>query len=250
MSKFRVIELFGGIGATTKALKRIGIDVEVVDYVEIDKYAVASYNAINNTLFPVQDITKWDKDFSDIDLLCGGFPCQDVSIAGKQAGIIKGKTRSGLMYEMLRIVEKIKPKYVIAENVKNLLSKRHIDKLYEYLNEMDRIGYKSYYQLMNAKDYGIPQNRERVFIVSIRKDNPKEFTFPEKQELKILLKDLLEEKVDEKYFLSDKLIQCFSKEDTGKYPRKMNFEGSIDRDIGKCVTTKAGSRPVDNFVRQ
>ena len=83
MSKFRVIELFGGIGATTKALKRIGIEVEVVDYVEIDKYAVASYNAINNTLFPVQDITGWDKDYKDIDLIGHGSPCQDYSIAGK-----------------------------------------------------------------------------------------------------------------------------------------------------------------------
>ena len=78
----------------------------------------------------------------------------------------------------------------------------------------------------------------------------RKFTFPEKQELKVFLKDLLEDKVDEKYFLSDKLIKCFSKEDTGGYPRKEQFEGSIDREVGKCVTTKAGSRPVDNFVRQ
>lgn len=251
MSKFRVIELFGGIGATTKALKRIGIDVEVVDYVEIDKYAVASYNAINNTLFPVQDITGWDKDYKDIDLIGHGSPCQDYSIAGKQAGGNEGSgTRSSLMYESLRIIEKIKPKYVLWENVKNLLSKKHIHNFNNYLERMDELGYKSYYQIMNAKDYGIPQNRERVFTISIRKDIDKDFTFPEKQELKIFLKDLLEDKVDEKYFLSDKLIKCFSKEDTGGYPRKEQFEGSIDREVGKCVTTKAGSRPVDNFVRQ
>lgn len=248
--KFRVIECFGGIGACTKALKRIGLDVEIVDYIELDKYAVNSFNAMNNTLFPIQDITKWDKDYKDIDLICGGFPCQDVSIAGKQAGIVKGKTRSGLMYELLRVIDKLKPKYAIAENVKNLLSKKHKDKLDEYIREMDRIGYHTKYEVLNAKDFGVPQNRERVFIVSIRNDIDKDFTFPEKQELKIFLKDLLEDKVDEKYFLSDKLIKCFSKEDTGGYPRKEQFEGSIDREVGKCVTTKAGSRPVDNFVRQ
>lgn len=250
MDKFRVIELFAGLGACSKALKNIGIDVEVVDAVEIDKYAIKSFNAIHGTFFPMQDITKWDKDYKNIDLIFGGFPCQDVSIAGKQAGIIKGKTRSGLMYEMLRIVEKIKPKYVVGENVKNLLSKRHKDKFDEYISEMSRIGYKTVYSEMNAKDYGVPQNRPRVFIVSIRNDINKNFEFPKKQELKIFLKDILEDKVDEKYFLSEKLIHCFTKDGTGNYPRKERFEGSIDCKVGKCVTTLAGNRPTDNFVRQ
>ena len=187
MDKFRVIELFAGLGACSKALKNIGIDVEVVDAVEIDKYAIKSFNAIHGTFFPMQDITKWDKDYKNIDLIFGGFPCQDVSIAGKQAGIIKGKTRSGLMYEMLRIVEKIKPKYVVGENVKNLLSKRHKDKLDEYITEMSRIGYKTVYSEMNAKDYGVPQNRPRVFIVSIKNDINKDFEFP-KTRIKNILK--------------------------------------------------------------
>lgn len=250
MDKFRVIELFSGLGACSKALKNIGIDVEIVDAVEIDKYAIKSFNAIHGTYFPVQDITKWDKDYKNIDLLCGGFPCQDVSVAGKQAGVVKGKTRSGLMYEMLRIVGKIKPKYVIAENVKNLLSKRHMAALEEYIKEMDAFGYKTKYEVMNAKDYGVPQNRLRVFIVSIRKDIKKEFKFPEKKELKIFLKDILEKEVDEKYYLSEKLIHCFTKDGTGNYPRKERFEGSIDCKVGKCVTTLAGHRPTDNYVRQ
>ena len=249
MDKFRVIELFSGLGACSKALKNIGIDVEVVDAVEIDKYAIKSFNAIHNTFFPVQDITKWDKDYKNIDLICGGFPCQDISIAGNQAGVVKGKTRSGLMYEMLRIVGKVKPKYVIAENVKNLLSKKHIGALEEYIKEMDALGYKTKYEVMNAKDYGIPQNRPRVFIVSIRNDIKKDFIFPEKQELKIFLKDILEDKVDEKYFLSEKLIHCFST-NKGGYPRKDRFKSSIDCPVGKCITTMAGHRPTDNFVRQ
>lgn len=163
----KLLELFGGIGACTKALKRLGINVEIVDYVEIDKYAVKSYNAINDTNFEAQDITKWDKDVN-VDLLVGGFPCQDISLAGKQNGIIKGKTRSGLMYEMMRIIEKTKPKYVIAENVKNLLAERFRPQLEEYLCFLNDNGYSVTMDVLNAKDYGIPQNRERVFIVGVR----------------------------------------------------------------------------------
>lgn len=132
MEEIKILELFGGIGALTKAFNRQGIPHKVVDYVEIDKYAVASYNAINGTNFEPQDICEWDKDI-EVDLICGGFPCQDISLAGQQKGIIKGETRSGLMYEMMRIIHKLKPKYVIAENVKNILSERFRPQLEEYL---------------------------------------------------------------------------------------------------------------------
>ena len=120
--KLKVIELFGGIGAPRQALQKLGIDFEVVDYVEIDKYAVKSYNAIYNENYEPQDITQWDKDI-EVDLIMHGSPCQDFSLAGKQAGGDEGTgTRSSLMYETIRIVEKLKPKFVIWENVKNLLS--------------------------------------------------------------------------------------------------------------------------------
>lgn len=197
-TKLKVLELFGGIGACTAVLKRLGIDFEVADYVEIDKYAVASYNAINKTNFEPQDITKWDKDI-EVDLIMSGSPCQDFSLAGLGKGGDKGSgTRSSLMYENIRIIEKLKPKYVIWENVKNLLSKKHIHNFNAYLEAMEELGYYSYYQVLNAKDYGIPQNRERVFTISIRKDINKLFTFPPKQELKLKLKDLLEDEVDKK----------------------------------------------------
>lgn len=205
-TKLKVLELFGGIGACTAALKRLGIDFEVVDYVEIDKYAVASYNAINETNFEPQDITKWDKDI-EVDLIMSGSPCQDFSLAGLGKGGDKGSgTRSSLMYENIRIIEKLKPKYVIWENVKNLLSKKHIHNFNAYLEAMEELGYYSYYQVLNAKDYGIPQNRERVFTISIRKDINNLFTFPPKQELKLKLKDLLEDEVDEKYYLSGERV--------------------------------------------
>lgn len=203
----RVIELFAGIGACSTALKRIGKDVEIVDAVEIDKYAMASFNAIHGTNFETQDITIWDKDFKDIDLITHGSPCQDFSVAGKQAGgDIGSGTRSSLMYETIRIVGKLRPKYVLWENVKNILSKNHKHNFDAYVETMTNLGYNSFYEVLNAKDYGIPQNRERVYTISIRRDIQQSFNFPEKEELKLRLKDMLEEKVDEKYYLQDSKV--------------------------------------------
>lgn len=204
MEKLKVLELFSGIGACSKALERLGIDFEIVDSVEIDKYAVKSFNAIHNTTFEPQDICKWDKDI-EVDLIMHGSPCVDFSLAGKQAGGDKGSgTRSSLMYETIRIVEKLKPKYVIWENVKNLLSKKHRHNFDTYLETMESLGYTNYYQVLNAKDHSIPQNRERVFTISILGNDS--FTFPPKQELKLKLKDILEDNVDEKYYLSDEQV--------------------------------------------
>lgn len=197
----RVLELFAGIGACSKALTNLGIEHEIVDAVEIDKYAVKSFNAIHGTNFEPQDITKWDKDI-ECDLIMHGSPCQDFSVAGKNAGGDKDSgTRSSLMYETLRIVEKLHPKYVIWENVKNLLSKKHRHNFDAYLEAMEGLGYHSKYQVLNAKDYGIPQNRERVFTISVLGEN--NFTFPEPMPLEKKLKDVLEDEVDEKYYLSD-----------------------------------------------
>ena len=164
-----------------------------------------------------------ENDHSYIIQGCVSKNCQDFSLAGKQAGGDKDSgTRSSLMYETIRIVEKLKPKYVVWENVKNLLSKKHRHNFDAYLETMENLGYTNHYQVMNAKDYGIPQNRERVFTVSIRNeyvlrgtfwhgidDNDYEpyFNFPPKQELKLKLKDILEDNVDEKYYLSDEQVE-------------------------------------------
>ena len=203
----KVLELFAGIGACSKALKNLGIKVDYADVVEIDKYAIKSFNAVHGTDFEPQDITQWNKKIDNVDLIMHGSPCQDFSIAGKQAGGDEGsQTRSSLMYETIRIVESLKPKYVVWENVKNVLSKKHIHNFNNYINTMCDFGYNNYYQVLNAKDYGIPQNRERVFTVSIRADIDKgNFEFPEKEELKLKLKDLLETDVDEKFYLKDEL---------------------------------------------
>ena len=208
----KVLELFGGIGACSKALSRLGIDFEIVDYVEIDKYAVKSFNAIHGTNFEPQDITDWNKDIQ-VDLIMHGSPCQSFSIAGKQEGGDKDSgTKSSLMYETIRIVEKLKPRFVLWENVKNLLSKNHIHNFNNYLEELNRLGYNNYYKVLNAKDFGIPQNRERVFTVSIRKDIDKgSFCFPEKQKLKLRVQDLLEDHVEDKYYLNDELLKHIEK---------------------------------------
>lgn len=196
-----------GIGACSKALERLGIEHEIVDAVEIDKYAIESFNAIHNTNFEPQDITKWDKDI-EVDLIMHGSPCQDFSVAGLGKGGDEGTgTRSSLMYETIRIVGKLKPKYVIWENVKNLLSQKHRHNFDNYIYQMEELGYNSYYQVLNSKDYGIPQNRERVFTISIRKDINKEYKFPPKEELKLRLKNMLEENVDEKYYLDDVQVE-------------------------------------------
>lgn len=275
--KLKVLELFGGIGACSKALERLGIDYEIADYVEIDKYAVKSFNAIHNTNFEPQDITQWDKDI-EVDLIMHESPCQDFSLAGKQAGGDEGSgTRSSLMYETIRIVKKLKPKYVIWENVKNLLSKKHRHNFDAYLETMEQLGYVNYYQVLNAKDYGIPQNRERVFTVSILKESivyddynsnirkdqdtigtlttncgsstirngwkiiehKQHFEFPSKQELKLKLKDMLEDEVDEKYFLSDKMIKYISATGTANFK---NPDSKINLDVARPLTTDQNKR--------
>ena len=237
----RVLELFAGIGACSKALERLGIEYEIVDAVEIDKYAIASFNAIHNTNFEPQDICKWDKDIK-VDLIMHGSPCQDFSIAGKQAGGDEGSgTRSSLMYETLRIVEKTKPKYVIWENVKNLLSKRHVHNWDLYNEKMEELGYVTYCDVLNAKDFGIPQNRERVFTISIYVGNgilDYDFRMLKKLPLTSTLKDYLEDNVDEKYYLSDEKINMIVKWKC--YEKPLNHIMN-DNSICGTLTTRSGA---------
>lgn len=241
----KVLELFGGIGACTQALKRLHVPVEIADYVEIDKYAVMSYNAINGTNFEPQDITKWDKDL-EVNLIMHGSPCQDFSLSGKQAGGDPGSgTRSSLMYETIRIVEKLKPKYVIWENVRNVLSQKHRHNFEAYLEKMASLGYQNFYQILNAKDYEIPQHRERIFTVSIL--NGGDFEFPRKKELKKLLKDVLEEEVDEKYYLSEKMIKTISATGTKNFK---NNDSRINLDVARPLTSTMHRAGTDNYISE
>lgn len=204
----KILSLFSGIGAFEKALENLNLKYELINYCEIDKYASYAYSVLHDVSEELNlgDITKVDvKKIKDFDLLTYGFPCQDISLAGKRRGIIKGETRSGLLFEALKIIEAKKPKYAIAENVKNLVSKMFIDDFKAMLEELDKLGYNSYWKVLNSKDYGSPQSRERVFIVSIRKDiDNKTFKFPEPLKDTKVLNDITEKyNVEEKYYCKD-----------------------------------------------
>lgn len=252
----KLLSLFSGIGAFEKALDKLNIKYELVNYCEIDKYAAKSYALIHNENESknLGDITKVDtsKLPNDIDLVTYGFPCQDISLAGKQKGMFNEdgtKTRSGLFFEALRIIEDTKPRVAIAENVKNLVSKKFNAQFQIILESLEQAGYNNYYQILNAKNYGIPQNRERVFIVSIRKDiDDGTFEFPKPVELKLRLKDVLEDEVNEKYYLSDKMFKYIvanNEKWTGN-----NDKSLINKDIASCINTGEGSRRCDasNYV--
>ena len=205
----RLIELFAGIGSQTQALTNIGVPHTVVGISEIDKYAIQSYKAMHGEVTNFGDIREI-KSLPDADLWTYSFPCQDISVAGKGAGIKEG-TRSGLLFEVERLLITASengnlPKYLLLENVKNLVSKKFKVDFDRWLYFLSSLGYTNYWQILNAKDFGIPQNRERVFCVSIRGEH-KPFKFPEKRELKLRLRDMIDEVVDEKYYLKESTIR-------------------------------------------
>lgn len=249
----RVLELFAGIGACSKALKNLGIEHEIVDAVEIDKYAIKSFNAIHGTNFEPQDITKWNKGIK-ADLIMHGSPCQDFSVAGKQAGGDEGSgTRSSLLYETLRIVEKAQPDIVIWENVKNLLSKRHKHNHEAYIQRMSDMGYDSVTQILNAKDFGIPQNRERVYTVSIKRGSNlvNGYMRPAPRPLEKRLKDILEDDPDERYFLTDEQVANLKAESDKQTAKGYGFafKPRSTETYATTISTKAGQRKTDNFVK-
>lgn len=205
----RLIELFAGIGSQTQALTNIGIAHRVVAISEIDKYAIQSYEAMHGKANNLGDIRKIE-ELPDADLWTYSFPCQDISVAGKGAGIKEG-TRSGLLFEVERLLrvalEKgTLPKYLLLENVKNLVSKKFKADFDKWLDFLAELGYTNYWKVLNAKDYGIPQNRERVFCISIRgKHEP--FVFPKPKKLTIRLRDMIDETVDERFYLKESTIR-------------------------------------------
>lgn len=253
----KLLSLFSGIGSFEKALNKLDIDYELVNYCEVDKYASKSYCAIHgvNEDLNLWDVTKINTSYlpKDIDLITYGFPCQDISLAGKMKGFDDNgeMTRSGLFFEALRIIEDTQPKVAIAENVKNLLSKKFKKEFEIVLDSLEQAGYNNYWKVMNAKDYGIPQNRERVFIVSIRKDvDTGMFKFPEGFELKLRLKDILENEVDEKYYLSDKLIEGFTNHKKRHLDKGTGFiwKPKTGDEVANCLRANASLCPTDNSI--
>lgn len=207
----KVLELFSGTGCQVQALKNIGIEC-VSTQCEIDKYAVNTYNQLHGETPNLGDISKVkveDLKEGQFDLITYSSPCQDFSVAGLGRGGDKGSgTRSSLLFECEKIIRKVRPKYLLFENVKNLLSEKHVHNFMEWLKILEEMGYCSYYDVLNSKDFGIPQNRERIFCVSILgKHVP--YVFPQKQPLKLRLKDMLEDRPDEKYYIKKEISDKF-----------------------------------------
>ena len=238
----RLIELFAGYGSQAMALKRIGAKFEHYRVVEFDKYAIASYNAVHNTDFPTMDITKVHALDLGIEntatftyLLTYSFPCTDLSVAGKQAGMKKGSgTRSGLLWEVERLLTEIKdskgelPQILFMENVPQVHSQDNMPDFRKWLDFLESLGYTNYWQDLNAKNYGVAQNRERCFMFSFLGEY--NYHFPQPVPLRKKLKDYLEENVDEKYYINNEKTEKLIKQliDNGTLPQH-NLDRQTDR---------------------
>lgn len=215
----RLIELFAGYGSQALALKYLGIPFEHHFVCEFDKYAMQSYNEIHGTNFEVSDvreITAKDLNITETDkykyLLTYSFPCTDLSLAGKQRGMQRGSgTSSSLLWEVERLLNECEnlPQYLVMENVPQVVSKDNLALFSEWTTFLQSLGYVNQYKILNAKDFGVPQNRERCFMVSILKSENKVFRFPTPRPLTLRLKDVLEpaKDVDERYYIKSEKAQ-------------------------------------------
>lgn len=225
IEEINVLELFGGIGAIRKAFIRQKIPHRIVDYVEVDKNCVKSYNALYGENFKPQDIVKYHPPDERIDFVMHGSPCQDFSRSGLKKGGEKGSgTRSSLLFETIRIIEEMKekPKVVIWENVKGVLDQNMRASFFHYLKEMERLGYESKYKILNAMDFGIPQNRKRIFVVSLLGQNDFDFEALKKVETRNI-DDFLEKGVSDLYEVrQESMLRYLSGN-----PKNKNFKGRL-----------------------
>lgn len=206
----RLIELFAGYGSQAMALKRVGANFEHYRCIEFDKYAINSYNAVHGTDFEPTDIKNVhasDMEITDTDKFCYimtySFPCTDLSVAGKMKGMKKGSgTRSGLLWEVERLLKEMdeKPQVLLMENVPQVHGKKNLSDFEEWIRFLESLGYRNYWQDLNAKNFGVPQNRNRCFMVSLLGDYV--YHFPNSRREDHKLADLLEKTVDEKYYLN------------------------------------------------
>lgn len=249
----KVLSLFSGVGAFEEALKNLGIDHELVNYCEFNPMVAKAYSLVHQV--PEEknlgDVTKVDETkLPDFDLMTWGFPCQDLSSLGNQKGFFNEDgtlTRSGLFFEAIRIAKHKKPRFMIIENVRALVQKNMKENFEQMLKLLDEIGYNAYYQLLNSKDFEIPQSRTRVFIVCIRKEmDNHSFQFPEKVKLIKKAADFY----DPAWEVED---ECYVEEKHHKYFNEMRLKkkySSLNSDVLVCFTTKMGhpSNP-QNFIK-
>jgi len=271
MTKIKIGSDFSGVGAFNQALIRLGIAYEEVFACDMDKYARQTFvlNYGEPKYYP-KDVYEREIPKESLDIYMTSPPCQAFSMAGKRLG--KEDQRGILFFNSLEFIRENKPRYFIFENVKGLLSHDKVDKnqefgrtFQEWINYLggksingvhtffpyeDAVPYHIYFQVLNAKHYGIPQNRERIFIIGIRDDEDNDFQFPKPFPLEKRLKDVLEVEVDKKYFLSKDLIDFFIT-NTNTNKEKGNgfaFKPKKEEEIGNSITTKSGSRMDDNFI--
>lgn len=248
----RLIELFAGIGSQAKALKRLGFDFEHWVVCEFDKYAVKSYNAIHSTNFDTSDITQLkgnDLHISDTDkytyIITYSFPCQDLSKAGKGRGMGRDSgTRSGLLWEVERLLTETTnlPQVLLMENVPDVIGTKNMPYFAEWIEFLESLGYKNYWKCLNAKNYGIPQNRDRCFMVSLLGNYY--YDFPQPVKLKLRLKDMLDTNVDEKYYLSDKGIEYITS------PKRLNSWCKINSDIAMTLNAVGQTNWTGDFISE
>jgi len=257
----RLIELFAGVGSQAMALRDLGVDFEHYRVVEFDRFAIASYNAIHSTNFKPMDICNVngiDLGISDTDKFCYimtySFPCQDLSVAGKQKGMTKGSgTRSGLLWEVERLLNECTelPQVLLMENVPQVHSKANMSDFQDWIDFLESKGYSNYWQDLNAKDYGVAQNRDRCFMVSLLGEW--NYKFPQPILLKKTMKDYLEDEVDEKFYINTakaqklmrQLIENGTVKDGVLYPNRSGKE-AIDltinnpnkKIVSNCITAK------------
>jgi DNA (cytosine-5)-methyltransferase 1 len=249
----KLATLFSGIGAPEQAMHRINPNFKTVFACEWDKFARKSYSAIYDI-----DEAHFHKDVHDldgtqyrgkVDILVVGSPCQAFSIAGLRNGT--NDERGQLIYQYIRIVDEVKAPVIVYENVKGMLSISNGNTIKEFVQALRDIGYYCHYEVVNTKDYGVPQNRERIFLVGfLDHEAYYRFSFAPKQELEKRLKDVLESEVDKKYYLKDSTIAQFT-EKTERAKREGNgfaFKPSNGDNIAYSITTKAGGRVDDNFI--
>lgn len=247
MNKVKILELFGGIGAIRKAFINLKIPYEVVDYVELDKACVKSYNALYGEGYKAKSVVGYKAPNEKIDIVMHGSPCQDFSRIGKKQGGVKNSgTRSSLLFETIRIIREIKdkPKWIIWENVKGVLDRNMRDFFFIYLKELENLGYESKYEILNAMDFGIPQKRERIFVVSCLGANSFSFDKLERKETRPL-SEFLEKDVSGLYTMTQPYMLKFLNKGIDN-----SFRGRLKviKDFSYTISTKQMRVPNSGII--
>lgn len=248
----KILELFGGIGAPRKALINLGIEHKSIDYVEFNEKAVRSYNAMFDNRYVPQNVIGYDLK---PDILVHGSPCQDFSVAGKQyGGNVEDGTRSSLMFETIRIIENLgiwKPRVVVWENVVNVLSKKMKNAFYHYLDDMKRLGYTNSYDVLDARDFGIPQARKRLFTISTLDNNHFNFFSLEKKSMRPI-EEFLEIEVGEQYTVkAPSMLKYIPGSETFVKPEHTMFKGrlTVIEEYCMTITTAQDRNPNSGIIK-